>query len=69
MNNKIYNTEELIDDMDKFQLARWMALYEGINLIADHMEEKNKKFDVMHIKQPPLESYVDEVSSIIMKSL
>ena len=59
----------LMEDMDAYQLSRWLALFEGINIVADAAEKEGKSFGYMHIKQPALEEYVDSTSVLIYREL
>lgn len=61
------NIDEWIDSMDNFQLARWSALVEGVNLIYDKADEKQIK-KKLYIKQPALKKYVDSTCDIICTS-
>ena len=63
------NRTSNVGEMDKPQLARWIALFEGVNIIADNAEKSGQKFDTMHIKQPALEDYVDKTSILIYREL
>jgi len=59
----------IVDGMTAFQLSRWLALFEGVNLVADQAEKRGQKFSQMNIKQPALEDYIDSMSTGIFKEL
>lgn len=55
-----------IDTLSDYEIARWGALYWGINLVAEAAESKKLKFDEVRIDQPALSKYVDELSDDIL---
>ena len=59
----IKNNKEL------YELARWAALYESINMIADKAEEKKVSFEKIELKPLKILEYVDSTSDIIMRKL
>jgi hypothetical protein len=63
------NKKELIDELNDYQLSRWIALYEAVNLIADNAEKNGKTFDYTHMKKPAIEKYVDSTSGMVYKSI
>ena len=58
-----------MEEMDIPQLSRWLALFEGVNIIAENTKKAGQQFDTMHIKQPALEDYVDKTSILIYREL
>lgn len=58
-----------VDEMSIQTLSRWIALYNGINIIAEEAEKNGRKFNYMHIKQPALEDYVNTISADVYKEL
>lgn len=68
-----YNREVLstgsVEEMGGLELSRWLALFEGVNIIADTAKEHGVKFSSLHIKPLALEKYVDSNSEIIYRSL
>ena len=61
--------EDLVKDMDNYQVSRWIALYEAVNLIADNAEKSGKRIDSMILKKTPLTEYIDSTSDIIYRNL
>lgn len=59
----IKNNKEL------YALARWAALYESINMIADKAEERKVSFEKIELKPLKILEYVDSTSDIIMRKL
>ena len=66
---KALDDKGIMDDVSVFQLSRWLALFDGINIIGDKAEVKGKKFSGTHIKHPALEEYVDSTSVLIYREL
>ena len=54
-----------LDKMSNFELSRWAALVEGVNLIAEKADDRGQKFDKMSIKQPALMKYIDSTCDTI----
>lgn len=63
------STKRLVDDMSAFKVSRWMALINGVNVIAKNAEKYGKSPNFMNIKNTPLNSYVDEEGSIIYNKI
>lgn len=58
-----------VEEMNDFQVSRWLALYEAVNLIADKAEENGKKFDVIHLKPKAIDRCVNHNADIIYRKL
>lgn len=67
--NKKRNVDIIIGDMSKFTQARWLALYEAVNIIADKAEDRGTKFETITLKQPALEKYIESTCDSICKCL
>ena len=50
-------------------LARWIALYEAVNLIADKGEERGKKLDEIEFKPLDIKDYISGVEDIIHRKI
>ena len=50
-------------------LARWMALYEAVNIIADKAEEKGKKINEIEFKPLDIKDYINNVEDIISRKI
>jgi hypothetical protein len=50
-------------------LARWIALYEAVNLIADKGEERGKKLDDIEFKPLDIKDYINGVEDIIHRKI
>jgi hypothetical protein len=69
MDKKVLTSEELIEGMSELQLSRWLALFDGINIINEKMEEADNEWTDTNIKHPALEDYVDDTSILILREL
>ena len=54
---------------DTMYYARWIALYEAINLIADEAETRKKTFDKLKISPVQIKKYITSVEDQIQKKL
>ena len=50
-------------------LARWMALYEAVNIIADKGEERGKKINEIEFKPLDIKDYINSVEDIISRKI
>ena len=57
------------NNKEVYSLARWAALYESINMIADKAEERKVSFDKIELKPLKILEYIDSTSDIIMRKL
>jgi hypothetical protein len=49
--------------------ARWIALYEAINMIADEAEQRNKKFENLKLSPVKIKKYIASVEDQIQRKL
>ena len=61
--------ETYVDEMSEYQLSRWIALYEAINIISKTAIKKGKQFNFTNLKQPALEEYINVTGDIIYREL
>lgn len=74
-NKKIFNlknNKKKLENWDEIyketaELARWICLYEAVNMIADKAEEKNLPFDKLDIKPLAIYKYMESMEDIIIK--
>ena len=52
-----------------YRLARWAALFEGVNLIGDHCVERNKQFGDVDLKPLAIQKFIDYKSDEIMEEI
>jgi len=58
--------KSLYDNASSYSKSRWIALFDGINMISDVAESKSVDFNKINIKHPILNKYVDEVGDIFL---
>lgn len=77
-NNPTINDEEVLQNplnwWDKTHekastLARWISLYEAVNLIADKAEEKNVKLEDVQFKPLDIYDYMSATENINLKRI
>lgn len=51
-----------VDEMDKFTVLRWAALFEGVNMIFDKAEKNGISEDAVTFKQNHIVRYIDETT-------
>jgi len=68
-NIKDKNKKVNINKMSTFEVSRWAALVEGVNIIAERAAQDGKPFKNVSIKQPALRKYIDSTSDIICRRL
>lgn len=51
------------------QLARWICVFEAVNMIADKAEEKKISFDKVDIKPLAIHKYMEATENIILKKV
>lgn len=54
-----------VKEMSIKQAARWLALYEGVNLIGDESMERDVDFNKLTLKIKPLKDFIRTNSKII----
>lgn len=50
-------------------LARWMALYEAVNIIADKGEEKNIPLEEIEFKPLDIRDYMNSTEDIFLRKI
>lgn len=67
MKNRNKNWETIHEETSV--LAKWMALYEAINILADKAEEKGIPFKQVELKPLAIKKYITSTENIILKKL
>ena len=65
--NNIKNWEAIHNETSKW--ARWIALYDAVNSIADKAQEKGISFDKLEIKPLAIRDYIEATENIILRKL
>jgi hypothetical protein len=50
-------------------MARWIALYEAINMIAEEASDRKKNFDKLKLSPVGIKKYISSVEDHIQKKL
>lgn len=58
-----------LDNMPVFEQARWYALVEAVNLIADECERRGKNFNKMKISPLDVEKYIEGTCDIYARKI
>ena len=58
-----------VDKMSVFELSRWYALFEAINIIGDECDERRKNFKKIKISPLSLEKYIENTCDIFAKNI
>ena len=58
-----------IEDMSTFELARWYALMEAVNIIGEACDERGKDFNKMKISPLDLTKYIEITCDTFAKKI
>jgi hypothetical protein len=61
-NVEIKSEAKSVEDMGMYELCRWAALMECVNLIADHAQERKRKFQDISFPTIEMFNLVDKYS-------
>ena len=65
-NSKNYpKTEISIDDMSLYELCRWAALKDAIDIIGDKCEDKKIDFESFDLEPLKIQRYVDTATDVL----
>ena len=67
MKNTVNNVN--INEMSLYQLCRWSALEEAVNIIGDKCEDRGVSFDSIELKPLDLMKYVDGATDKIYEKV
>lgn len=67
MKNRNKNWKTIHEETSK--TAKWIALYEAINILADKAEEKGIPFKKVELKPLAIKKYISSTENIILKKL
>lgn len=63
------NKKDCFEGMNNFQISRWAALMEGVNIIMDMAEANNTNPDDIELKPIALKKYIDSTCDIICRKM
>jgi hypothetical protein len=58
-----------VEEMTLFELSRWCALMEGVNIIADKCDERGQDFNMLELEPLSLRKYVESTCDIICRQM
>jgi hypothetical protein len=58
-----------INNMDLYELCRWAALKEAVDIVGDKCDEKNMDFSELDIKPASLLKYVDDATDVLYNKI
>lgn len=68
--NQIKQTEEVnLDKMSLYELCRWSALEEAVNIIGDKCDEKGIDFEQIQLNPLDIMTYVDNQTDKIYEKV
>jgi hypothetical protein len=59
------NATKSINDMSAYELCRWAALIQAVNLVGDHCDDRKKDFEKIDFKPIYLYDYIDQTADKI----
>jgi hypothetical protein len=59
----------VIKEMANFELSRWYALFEAVNLLADECDERGKDFESLNLEPLHLRKYIEKTCDLYGKKL
>lgn len=57
--------KKTVDEMTDYELARWCALWEGVNLVAHTAEKRGIDFEKVTINEPPMRKYINSSHGLL----
>lgn len=54
---------------DSYQFSRWIALYEAVNIIFEHSQERNKNFADVELKPLAIQKFVDIKADEVLQQI
>jgi len=67
--NSIEMVDRKLNGMADFETARWYALIDAVNIVADMATEKNIDFDNVDIKPSAIEHYIESTCDIYCRKI
>ena len=60
---------EKLDNMSDFEIARWQALMDAVNIVAEKAADRKIKFSNLNIKPSAIEHYVEATCDIYCRRI
>lgn len=68
-NNSKEQIAAKVKGMTDFEMSRWFALVDAVNMVADMAEQRNVDFSKLDIKPSAIEHYIEATCDIYCKKL
>lgn len=60
---------QMLDAMPSFEIARWQALMDAIDLVSEHCPQRNVEFNKIDIKPKAIEKYIESTCDIYCRNI
>lgn len=60
---------QMLDDMSNFEIARWQAMMDAVELINETCQERKKDFNTVDIKPKAIEKYIESTCDIYCRNI
>lgn len=60
---------EMLDAMPSFEIARWQALMDAIEILNEKCEDRKQDFNTLDIKPKAVEKYIESTCDLYCRSI
>lgn len=60
---------QILDAMSNFEIARWQAMMDAVELINETCQERKKDFNTIDIKPKAIEKYIESTCDIYCRNI
>lgn len=60
---------EMLDAMSNFEIARWQALMDAIEIVNEKCEDRKKDFNTIDIKPKAIEKFIESTCDIYCRNI
>jgi hypothetical protein len=60
---------QMLDSMSNFEIARWQAMMDAVELINETCQERKKDFNAVDIKPKAIEKYIESTCDIYCRNI
>lgn len=60
---------EILDSMSNFEIARWQALMDAIEILNEKCEDKKQDFNKLDIKPKAVEKFIESTCDIYCRNI
>jgi len=61
--------KKTIDQMDNFEVSRWLALVEAVNIIDEECQNRKRSFDALRLEPLTIRKYIEGTCDIFCRKL